>query len=50
MMKIVIGLAAMFIIFCLIDIRNALNKANELKEKELELLQKQNRIFEVNRL
>ena len=50
MLEVVIGLAGMFIIFTLIDIKTELKRTNYLKEEELELLKKQNRIFEVNRL
>jgi hypothetical protein len=50
MIKIIIGIVGMFVIFCLLDIRTELRRANYLKEEELELLKKQNRIFEANRL
>lgn len=50
MLEVVIGLAGMIIVFVLVDIRTELKRTNYLKEEELELLKKQNRIFEVNRL
>ena len=50
MIELVIGIVGMFIIFVLIDIKTELKIANQLKEEELELLKKQNRIFEINRL
>jgi hypothetical protein len=54
MIAIIIGIVGAFIslvlIDVLIDIRFELERANNLKKEELELLKKQNRIFEINRL
>jgi len=50
MIVLVIGIVGMFVIFGLLDIRTELKRANYLKEEELELLKKQNRIFEANSL
>jgi len=50
MIEVVIGIVGMSVVFCLLDIRTELKRANYLKEEELELLKKQNRIFEKNSL
>lgn len=44
MLEVVIGAVGMTIVFVLVDIRTALKRANYLKEQELELLKKRNKL------